>query len=147
MDNVVIKFKKLHVDVVMPKYETKGASGMDLRAFLDDDIVLKPMDRMLIPTGLKMEIPIGYEAQVRPRSGLSIKNGITLINCIGTIDADYRGELKIPLVNLSNEEFTIKNGDRIAQMVIMPVVQANIVETDNLSDTERQEGGFGSTGV
>ena len=147
MDNVVIKFKKLHADVVMPKYETKGASGMDLRAFLDNNVVLKPMDRMLIPTGLKMEIPIGYEAQVRPRSGLSIKNGITLINCIGTIDADYRGELKIPLVNLSNEEFTIKNGDRIAQMVIMPVIQANIVETDNLSDTERQEGGFGSTGV
>ena len=145
--NIVLKFKKLHNSVEIPKYETPGSSGMDLRAFIEEDIVLQPMERKLIPTGLKMEIPIGYEAQVRPRSGLSIKNAITLINCTGTIDADYRGEIKVPLVNLGSEAFTIKNGDRIAQMVIMPVIQPTVQVVDELSDTQRQEGGFGSTGV
>ena len=145
--NIVLKFQKLHNTVEIPKYETIGASGMDVRAFLEEDIELKPMERKLIPTGFKMEIPVGYEAQIRPRSGLSIKNGISLINCIGTIDADYRGEVKVPLVNLSTEAFTIKNGDRIAQIVIAPVIQPKIEIVDELSQTARQEGGFGSTGV
>lgn len=145
--NIVLKFQKLDNSVQIPQYETVGASGMDLKAFLEENIILQPMERKLIPTGLKMEIPIGYEAQIRPRSGLSIKNGITLINCIGTIDADYRGEIKIPLINLSQEVFTIKNGDRIAQMVIMPIIQPQIQVVDELTHTQRQEGGFGSTGV
>lgn len=145
--NIVLKFQKLDNRVQIPQYQTSGSSGMDLCAFLEEDVILKPMERKLIPTGLKMEIPIGYEAQVRPRSGLSIKNGITLINCIGTVDADYRGELKVPLVNLGQEEFVIKNGDRIAQMVIMPIVQPQIEVVSELSQTQRQEGGFGSTGV
>jgi len=145
--NIVLKFQKLHNTVEIPKYETVGASGMDVRAFIDSDIELKPMERKLIPTGFKMEIPVGYEAQIRPRSGLSIKNGISLINCTGTIDADYRGEVKVPLVNLSTETFTVKNGDRIAQMVIAPVIQPKIEIVDELSETKRQEGGFGSTGV
>lgn len=145
--NIVLKFQKLDNRVQIPQYQTVGSSGMDLCAFIEEDIILKPMERKLIPTGLKMEIPIGYEAQVRPRSGLSIKNGITLINCIGTVDADYRGELKVPLVNLGQEDFTIKNGDRIAQMVIMPIIQPQIEVVTELSQTQRQEGGFGSTGV
>ena len=145
--NIVLKFQKLDNRVQIPQYQTVGSSGMDLCAFIEEDIILKPMERKLIPTGLKMEIPIGYEAQVRPRSGLSIKNGITLINCIGTVDADYRGELKVPLVNLGQEDFTIKNGDRIAQMVIMPIIQPKIEVVTELSQTQRQEGGFGSTGV
>ena len=145
--NIVLKFQKLDNRVQIPQYQTIGSSGMDLCAFIEEDIILKPMERKLIPTGLKMEIPIGYEAQVRPRSGLSIKNGITLINCIGTVDADYRGELKVPLVNLGQEDFTIKNGDRIAQMVIMPIIQPKIEVVTELSQTQRQEGGFGSTGV
>ena len=144
--NIVLKFQKLDNRVQIPQYQTVGSSGMDLCAFIEEDIILKPMERKLIPTGLKMEIPIGYEAQVRPRSGLSIKNGITLINCIGTVDADYRGELKVPLVNLGQEDFTIKNGDRIAQMVIMPIIQPKIEVVTELSQTQRQEGGFGSTG-
>ncbi|MBO5948554.1 dUTP diphosphatase [bacterium] len=145
--NIVLKFQKLDNRVQIPQYQTVGSSGMDLCAFIEEDIILKPMERKLIPTGLKMEIPIGYEAQVRPRSGLSIKNGITLINCIGTVDADYRGELKVPLVNLGQEDYTIKNGDRIAQMVIMPIIQPQIEVVTELSQTQRQEGGFGSTGV
>ena len=145
--NIVLKFQKLDNRVQIPQYQTVGSSGMDLCAFIEEDIILKPMERKLIPTGLKMEIPIGYEAQVRPRSGLSIKNGITLINCIGTVDADYRGELKVPLVNLGQEDFTIKNGDRIAQMVIIPIIQPQIEVVTELSQTQRQEGGFGSTGV
>ena len=145
--DIVLKFQKLHNTVEVPKYETIGASGMDVRAFLEEDITLEPMERKLIPTGFKMEIPIGYEAQIRPRSGLSIKNGISLINCTGTIDADYRGEVKVPLVNLSKETFVVKNGDRIAQMVIAPVIQAKIEIVDELSETKRAEGGFGSTGV
>ena len=145
--NIVLKFQKLHNTVEIPKYETAGASGMDVRAFTEEEIELKPMERKLIPTGFKMEIPVGYEAQIRPRSGLSIKNGISLINCIGTIDADYRGEVKVPLVNLSGDTFIVKNGDRVAQMVIAPVIQPKIEIVDELSETTRQEGGFGSTGV
>ena len=119
---------------------------MDLCAFLETPLTLKPLERKLVPTGLKMELPKGYEAQVRPRSGMSIKHGITLINCVGTIDEDYRGELCVPVVNLSNKEFTINNGDRIAQMIISPVTKADIEVVQELSKTQRGEGGFGSTG-
>ena len=119
---------------------------MDLCAFLNEPVTLKSLERKLIPTGLKMELPQGYEAQVRPRSGMSIKHGITLVNCVGTIDEDYRGELCVPVINLSTEEFTIQNGDRIAQMIISPVTKAEISVVTELSDTQRGEGGFGSTG-
>ncbi len=147
MSETVLKIKKLENFVALPEYKSELASGMDLCAANTEDITLKPLERKLIPTGIKIELAKGFEAQIRPRSGLSIKNGITLINCIGTIDADYRGEVCVPLVNLSNEEFTIKRGDRVAQMVIAPVVFADIQVAEELSDTERAAGGFGSTGV
>ena len=146
MNKVELKVLKLHKDVVMPSYATNGSAGMDLRAFVDEPILLKPLERKLIPTGLKIELPTGYEAQIRPRSGISIKHGITLVNCVGTIDEDYRGEVCIPIINLSNEDFTIQNGDRIAQMIIAPVTQAIIKEVSIISDTLRGTGGFGSTG-
>lgn len=146
MQLIDVKIQKLDKNVVMPSYQTNGAAGMDLRAYLSCPVVLKPLERKLIPTGFKMELPAGYEAQIRPRSGLSIKHGITLINCVGTIDEDYRGEVCVPLVNLSNDDFVINNGDRIAQMVISPVTKANLCEVLELSDTLRGEGGFGSTG-
>ena len=146
MEKINLKFKKLHENVNLPSYQTEGAAGMDLCAFLDEPITLKSLERRLIPTGLKMEIPHGYEAQVRPRSGMSIKHGITLVNCVGTIDEDYRGELCVPVINLSTEEFTIHNGDRIAQMIIAPVTRANLEVVSELSETNRGERGFGSTG-
>lgn len=146
MEKVLLKFLKLDENAIIPSYQTEGAAGMDLCAFIDKPITLKPLERKLIPTGLKMELPKGYEAQVRPRSGMSIKHGITLINCVGTIDEDYRGEICIPAVNLSTEDFTINNGDRIAQMVISPVTKANVKVVTEISNTERGEGGFGSTG-
>ena len=146
MEKVVVKILKLNDDVVLPSYQTEGAAGMDLCAFLSEPLTLKPLERKLIPTGLKMELPQGYEAQVRPRSGMSIKHGITLINCVGTIDEDYRGELCVPVVNISSENFTINNGDRIAQMVISPVTKADIKVVSEISDTQRGERGFGSTG-
>ena len=146
MDKINLKFKKLDDAVSIPCYQSEGASGMDLCAFLSEPVTLKPLERKLIPTGLKMELPQGYEAQVRPRSGMSIKHGITLVNCVGTIDEDYRGEICVPVINLSTEEFTINNGDRIAQMVIAPVTKAQIEVVTELSDTKRGEGGFGSTG-
>ena len=130
----------------LPAYETPASAGMDLRAFLADDIVLKPLQRALIPTGLFIELPLGFEAQVRPRSGLAIKKGVTVLNTPGTIDADYRGEIKVILVNLSNEDFVVKNGDRIAQMIIASHAQAEWVKVDELESTERGAGGFGSTG-
>lgn len=130
----------------LPQYETVLSAGMDLRAFITEEIILQPMQRMLIPTGLYMELEPGYEAQIRPRSGLAFKHGITVLNSPGTIDADYRGELKILLINLSNEAFTITNGERIAQMVIAKHDQATIEEVTELSYTERGEGGFGHTG-
>ena len=130
----------------LPAYETKASAGMDLRADLSEDIVLKPLERTLIPTGLRIELPIGYEAQVRPRSGLSAKHGITVLNSPGTIDADYRGEIKVILINLSNEDFTIKHGERIAQMVIAKHEIALFTEVSEVSQTERGEGGFGHTG-
>lgn len=131
----------------LPSYETIASAGMDLRANLTEPVVLQPMDRMLIPTGLFIELPIGYEAQVRPRSGLALKKGITCLNSPGTIDADYRGEVGVILANLSKEPFTVENGERIAQMVIAKHERAELVEVAELSITERGAGGFGSTGV
>lgn len=131
----------------LPSYESEYASGMDLRAALQEPVTLDPGERTLIPTGLKMALPAGYEAQVRPRSGLAYRNGITMLNTPGTIDADYRGEVKVLAVNLGNEPFTISHGDRIAQMVIAPVRQFPVEEVGDLPETERGEGGFGSTGI
>lgn len=144
-----IQFKKLpHAkDLPLPSYESTYAAGMDIRAALEEPITLQPGERQLIPSGLKMAMPQGYEAQMRPRSGLAYRNGITMLNTPGTIDADYRGELKMLAVNLGNEPFTINHGDRIAQMVIAPVIQADVCAVKELSETERGDGGFGSTGV
>ena len=131
----------------LPAYETTSSAGMDLRAYLPEGpITLKPMQRMLIPTGLFMEIPEGYEGQVRPRSGLAIKSGITVLNTPGTIDADYRGEVKIILINLSDSDFVINSGDRVAQIVFAKCEQMEVVNVETLSDTERGAGGFGHTG-
>ena len=131
----------------LPAYETKNSAGMDLRAYLPDGpITLQPMQRAMIPTGLYIEIPEGYEGQVRPRSGLAIKYGITVLNTPGTVDADYRGELKQILINLSDQPFVINNGDRIAQIVFARCEQAEMVEVESLSETERGAGGFGHTG-
>lgn len=130
----------------LPNYETIASAGMDLRAWLNEPISLQPMQRVLVPTGLFIELPIGYEAQVRPRSGLAIKSGITVLNSPGTIDADYRGEVKVILINLSSESFTIKSGDRIAQMIISKHEQANWKQVGELNQTERGSGGFGHTG-
>jgi dUTP pyrophosphatase len=130
----------------LPAYETSGSAGMDIRAFTEADVVLKPFERKLVPTGLFLEIPFGYEAQIRPRSGLALKHGISLPNSPATIDSDYRGEIKVALINLSNEDFTVKNGDRIAQMIIARHEHAEWVAAEELSDTQRGHGGFGSTG-
>jgi dUTP pyrophosphatase len=143
----LVKIRKKDPKVVLPQYETRGAAGMDLRAFIDKDISISPLGRSRIPTGLFMEIPQGFEAQVRPRSGLAAKAGVTVLKSPGTIDSDYRGELDIILINLGAETFTVKNNDRIAQLIIAPVVQAKTEETFSLSETSRGEGGFGSTGV
>ena len=131
----------------LPSYETIASAGMDLRANLSQPIVIEPMERALIPTGLFMELPIGYEAQVRPRSGLALKKGITCLNSPGTVDADYRGEVGVILANLSKETFVVENGERIAQMVIAKHERAEWVAVEELSTTERGAGGFGSTGV
>lgn len=130
----------------LPAYETASSAGMDLRAFVDADVVLKPFERKLIPTGLYIELPDGYEAQIRPRSGLAIKSGITVLNSPGTIDADYRGEIKVILINLSQDDFTVKSGERICQMVIAKYEKAEFVEVNEISETERGAGGFGHTG-
>ena len=130
-----------------PAYATAQSAGMDLRANLEAPVVLKPMERAMIPTGLFIELPVGYEAQVRPRSGLAAKHGITVLNTPGTIDADYRGEIKVILVNLSTEAFEIQHGERIAQMVIAKHETVQWEEVDTLSETERGAGGFGSSGV
>ena len=131
----------------LPNYETIASAGMDLRANLSEARVLKPLERSIVGTGLFIELPIGYEAQVRPRSGLAAKKGITVLNTPGTIDADYRGEIGVILVNLSNEDFTIENGERIAQLVISKHERAEWVEVNELSETSRGAGGFGSTGI
>lgn len=130
----------------LPTYESAAAAGMDLRAVLDAPVILEPMERKLIPTGLFIELPVGFEAQIRPRSGLAYKHGVTVLNTPGTIDADYRGEVKVLLVNLSTEAFTINHGERIAQMVVTMHSQARWVEVSELENTQRGEGGFGSTG-
>jgi len=130
-----------------PSYETSGAAGMDLRAELNEPVILKPLDRAIIKTGLFIALPVGFEAQVRPRSGLAAKKGITVLNSPGTIDADYRGEIGVILVNLSNEDFIVNNGERIAQLVIAKHERINWEEVETLSETKRGSGGFGSTGV
>ncbi len=144
-----IRFKRLpHAkDLALPSYETPSSAGMDIRAAVDEPVVIKPGDRFLIPTGLQMAIPAGFEAQIRPRSGLAIKQGITMLNSPGTIDADYRGEVKVIAINHGSEDFVVNFGDRIAQMVIAPVTQFPVVEVQELDETQRGEGGFGSTGV
>lgn len=130
----------------LPAYETIGSAGLDIRAFIEESITLNPFERKLIKTGLFLEIPVGYEAQVRPRSGFALKNGVTVLNTPGTIDADYRGEVGVILINLSQEKVGIHSGDRIAQLVFAKVEQAEWTEVETLSETERGEGGFGSTG-
>ncbi|GGG36271.1 dUTP diphosphatase [Bizionia arctica] len=131
----------------LPNYETIASAGMDLRANLSQSRTLKPLERSIVGTGLFIELPIGFEAQVRPRSGLAAKKGITVLNAPGTVDADYRGEIGVILVNLSNEDFTIENGERIAQLVIAKHERAEWISVEELSETSRGEGGFGSTGV
>ncbi len=130
----------------LPKYETEASAGMDLRANLDQPILLKPLERTLIPTGLFIELPLGFEAQVRPRSGMAIKHGITVLNTPGTIDADYRGEIKVVIVNLSNKNYEINDSERVAQMIIAAHAKANWLQVKELNKTERGAGGFGHTG-
>lgn len=132
--------------VELPKYMTEESAGMDIKAKIDQPIILETLDRYLVPTGIKLEIPPGYEVQVRPRSGLAIKHGITLLNTPGTIDSDYRGEIKVIVVNLSKEKYTIENGERIAQLVLQKVYKMDLEESLELNSTERNEGGFGHTG-
>lgn len=144
---IFIKRLKKDRPVFLPQYMTAGASGMDLFASLAHDVTLLPGERTLIPTGISVAIPEGFEGQIRPRSGLAIQNGIGIINGPGTIDSDYRGEVGVVLINLGNEPFTIRNGDRIAQMVIAPVHRVTLEEVEDLPPTGRQEGGFGHTGV
>lgn len=142
----------MFVDVInesgddLPKYESLGAAGLDLKAAIPETLILKPLERKLIPTGLKIALPIGFEAQVRPRSGLALKKGITVLNTPGTIDADYRGEIGVILVNLSQDEFVIQNGDRIAQLVVAKYEQINWNIVSELDETQRGASGFGSTG-
>lgn len=130
----------------IPSYQTLGAAGADVSAFIKEDIVLKTGERTFVPTGIKIAIPEGFEVQVRPRSGLAAKNGVTVLNTPGTIDSDYRGEIKVILINLGKEDFVIKNGERIAQLVVAPVTRGVFVKVDSLDKTERGEKGFGSTG-
>jgi dUTP pyrophosphatase len=141
---MVLKIKKLNPDAIIPAYQSEEAAGFDLHSI--DDVVIKKGERKLISTGLAFEIEKGYEVQIRPRSGLAYKYGITVLNSPGTIDSDYRGEIKVLLINLGEKDFEIKKGDRIAQAVVAPVVQAKFVEVEELSDTKRGSGGFGSTG-
>lgn len=147
MNKVLIKKLGHAKDLPLPGYESAAAAGMDLRAALGAPITLKPGERKMISTGLQMALPEGFEAQIRPRSGLAIRNGITMLNTPGTIDSDYRGELKVIAINHGEETFVVNHGDRIAQMVIAPVRQFPVIEVNELDETERGEGGFGSTGV
>ena len=142
----VLKIERLKHNKNLPEYKTEGAAGMDLCAAIEEPIILKPLERALVPTGIRIELEHGYEAQIRPRSGLSIKHGISLINCVGTIDEDYRGEVCVPVVNLSNETYSIQPQERIAQMIIARVEQAKIEVVTQLTETVRGAGGFGSTG-
>ena len=138
---------KAEKGAVIPHYATEGAAGADISAYLSAPVTLRPGEYKAIPTGLFMEIPEGYEVQVRPRSGLALRNGVTVLNAPGTIDCDYRGEVKVILINHSDAPFTIEDGDRIAQLVVSSVTRARFIDADSLSQTERGEGGFGSTGV
>ncbi len=141
-----MKMKIISKSGRVPRYETEGAAGFDISAYLDEPLTLKPGDRMLVPTGLYFEVPQGYEAQVRARSGLAIRHGLGLVNGIGTIDSDYRGEVRVPMINWGNEPYTINDGERIAQVVINRFERVDLELSDKLSDTERGEGGFGHTG-
>ena len=149
MDTLEIKIKRLngHDHITLPAYATEGAAGMDLRADVKGDVVLDPGEIRLIPTGLAIAIPPGYEAQIRPRSGLALKHGIGMVNSPGTIDSDYRGEIGLIMINWGPASFTIKSGDRIAQMTIAKVYRANVVEVEALDDSERGEKGFGHSGI
>ena len=142
-----IQIKKLSNEVLTPKYETSGSSGMDIAAYIERDIIINPGEKALIPTGFSLSVPRGYEVQIRPRSGLAAKKGITILNTPGTIDSDYRGEIKVILINLSKDGFSVKNGERIAQMVVCPIKQVVVEEVKELSETNRGVGGFGSTGT
>ena len=147
MTNPIVKIRRTRPsDLPLPAYQSALAAGMDLHADLDSDLTLGSLERFAVPTGLSIELPVGYEGQVRPRSGLALKQGITCLNTPGTIDADYRGEVKVILVNLSNAPATLKRGDRIAQLVIAAVARATLIEADELAGTARGSGGFGSTG-
>ena len=143
---VKVLIKRLDSNVILPEYKTNGASGMDLMAYIDRSIDLKPGESCLVPTGLSVAFPEDYEIQIRPRSGLAAKNNISVLNTPGTIDSDYRGEIKIILFNHGNSEFKVNNNDRIAQMILVPVVKMELEETNNLPETIRGHGGFGSTG-
>jgi dUTP pyrophosphatase len=149
MDRVAVKFKRLNnnPDLPLPSYQSDGSSGLDLCAAVDEDLIVQPGDIRLIPTGLSISLPKGYEAQVRARSGLALKYGIGLVNSPGTIDADYRGEIGVIMINWGKESFTIKRGDRIAQMVISKVYRAELEEVDEIDSTQRGEGGFGHSGI
>ncbi len=142
---MTVKFKRIHPDATLPSYAHPGDAGMDVRSV--DDLVIAPGSRALVHTGLVMMLPAGYEAQVRPRSGLALKKGVTVLNTPGTIDEGYRGEVGVILANLGEEDFTVAKGDKIAQIVVAPVTVAEILETDDVDETERGAGGFGSTGV
>ena len=132
---------------VLPTYETEGSAGADLRAYLDEPVTLQPGERRLVPTGIFVELPVGIEAQIRARSGMAIKHGIGLVNGVGTVDSDYRGEWNVPLINFSNEPYTIHNGDRIAQVVFASYAKGEFVVTEKIDETERGAGGFGHTGI
>jgi len=148
MGNCKLLIKRLHsFDLPLPAYQTEGSSGIDLYAAIDEPVVIKPLERVIIPTGVALELPEGFEAQVRPRSGLALKHGITILNSPGTIDEDYRGEIKVILINLGQENFLINRGDRIAQLILSKIYRANIVEVEDLSKTKRNDGGFGHTGL
>jgi len=151
MDRIRITCKRVRgdkdLDIPIPRYMTPYSSGMDLHAAIDGEVVLQPGERRHFPTGIALSIPEGYEAQIRPRSGISLENGVTLLNSPGTIDSDYRGEIGIILINLGERPFTVRRGDRIAQMVIQKVVRANLEIVDSLDKTERNSGGFGHTGT
>jgi dUTP pyrophosphatase len=134
-------------DNPLPEYETSGSAGLDLRAYLKEPVILKPLQRALIPTGLYIELPQGFEAQIRPRSGLALKKGLSILNTPGTIDSDYRGEIKIIIINLSNETAILNTGERISQMIISEFERVTLVEVESLSETERGDGGFGHTGI
>ncbi len=147
MENIEVKITRCRSGARLPRYMTAAAAGMDLYVKLDNDVTLAPGERVLVPTGIAIALPEGYEAQVRPRSGLAVKYGVTLLNTPGTIDADYRGEISVILINHGAEDFIIKDGERIAQMIIAPVSRCQLQLADNLDETERGSGGFGHTGV